>query len=59
LIALSGWRQKADRDLSRAAGFDYHLIKPVDIQALEALLITVDGEAVGRGTGAEHGPRSA
>ncbi|HXS82169.1 MAG TPA: ATP-binding protein [Methylomirabilota bacterium] len=59
LIALSGWGQKADRDLSRAAGFDYHLIKPVDIQALEALLITVDGEAVGRRTGAEHGPRSA
>ena len=38
LIALTGWGQEEDRDRSRAAGFDHHLIKPADIRALEALL---------------------
>jgi CheY-like chemotaxis protein len=57
LIALTGWGQDADRDLSHAAGFDYHLIKPVDVQALETLLISVDGDEAGRRTSAARGPR--
>ncbi len=38
LIALSGYGQEEDRRRARAAGFDYHLTKPVDPEALEALL---------------------
>jgi CheY-like chemotaxis protein len=38
LIALTGWGQEEDRRRSREAGFDHHLIKPVDLEALQALL---------------------
>jgi len=38
LIALTGWSQDEDRPRSHEAGFDHHLIKPVDIGALQALL---------------------
>jgi len=29
LLALTGWGQAEDRALSREAGFDHHLVKPV------------------------------
>jgi CheY-like chemotaxis protein len=38
LIALSGWGQEEDRRKSKAAGFDHHFVKPVDIDALTNLL---------------------
>jgi PAS domain S-box-containing protein len=38
LIALTGWGQKKDRARTRMEGFDYHLVKPVDIEALKTLL---------------------
>ena len=38
LIALTGWGQSADRELTRAAGFRHHLTKPVDFAELHALL---------------------
>ncbi len=38
LIALSGYGQEEDRRRSRAAGFDYHLTKPVDFKALHQLI---------------------
>lgn len=38
LIALTGWGQQADRERVAAAGFDHHLLKPVDIAQLTALL---------------------
>ena len=41
LIALSGWGQEEDRIRSREAGFDLHLVKPVDSQALLKILDTV------------------
>jgi DNA-binding response OmpR family regulator len=34
LIALTGWGQDNDREKSAAAGFDTHLVKPVDYDAL-------------------------
>jgi PAS domain S-box-containing protein len=37
LIAVTGWGQEDDRRKSRAAGFDHHLTKPVDIEVLERL----------------------
>ncbi|HUP29947.1 MAG TPA: ATP-binding protein [Usitatibacter sp.] len=41
LIALTGWGQERDRENSRAAGFDHHLIKPADVGALKAVLSSV------------------
>jgi signal transduction histidine kinase len=38
LVALTGWGQEEDRRRSSAAGFDHHLVKPVDIEVLEAVL---------------------
>ena len=38
LIALTGWGQDADRQRSREAGFDFHIVKPVDPQALDRIL---------------------
>jgi CheY-like chemotaxis protein len=38
LIAVTGWGQAEDRRRSADAGFDHHLTKPVDPQALAALL---------------------
>jgi CheY-like chemotaxis protein/two-component sensor histidine kinase len=38
LIALSGWVHPDDRARSRDAGFDHHLAKPVQLEALEAVL---------------------
>jgi PAS domain S-box-containing protein len=34
IVALTGWGQEADRERTRAAGFDHHLTKPVDVSAL-------------------------
>lgn len=38
LIAVTGYGQEEDRRRSREAGFDHHLIKPVDFDTLLALL---------------------
>jgi CheY-like chemotaxis protein len=38
VVALSGYGQSADREKSRASGFDAHLVKPVDIQKLLGML---------------------
>jgi CheY-like chemotaxis protein len=42
LIALTGWGQEEDRRDSRSAGFEYHLIKPADIGAIETLLSSIE-----------------
>ena len=41
LIALTGWGQDRDRHLTREAGFDAHLVKPIDPMAIEDLLTTL------------------
>ncbi len=38
LIALTGWGQEEDKRRSQEAGFDHHMVKPVDPAALEKLL---------------------
>jgi CheY-like chemotaxis protein len=38
LVALTGWGQESDRDRAREAGFDRHLVKPVDPETLRDLL---------------------
>ncbi|SIN87393.1 PAS domain S-box-containing protein [Singulisphaera sp. GP187] len=41
LIALTGWGQAEDRRRSREAGFDHHLVKPVDPDALQELMRSI------------------
>ena len=38
LIAISGYGQPTDQQLSREAGFDAHLVKPVDVDTLTELI---------------------
>ena len=38
LIALTGYGQIEDRRRSHAAGFDHHMVKPVDTEMLQALI---------------------
>jgi signal transduction histidine kinase len=40
LVALTGYGQAGDRALAEQAGFDAHLVKPVDVDALLAALRT-------------------
>jgi hypothetical protein len=47
LIALTGYGQGGDFERSRAAGFDPHLVKPVDVAQLEKLLRSADGSIDG------------
>jgi DNA-binding response OmpR family regulator len=38
IVAITGFGTENDRRLSRDAGFDYHLVKPVDFTMLQRLL---------------------
>jgi PAS domain S-box-containing protein len=38
LVALTGWGQEDDRRRSQAAGFDFHMVKPVEPDLVDALL---------------------
>jgi PAS domain S-box-containing protein len=40
LIAQSGWGRDADREAARQAGFDHYLIKPINHQVLQTLLLS-------------------
>jgi PAS domain S-box-containing protein len=44
LIALTGWGQQEDREKTRAAGFDAHMVKPVDFKDLMKHLAEVDAD---------------
>jgi signal transduction histidine kinase/ActR/RegA family two-component response regulator len=39
LMAITGWGQAGDKDRAKAAGFDHHLTKPVDVDQVERLLL--------------------
>jgi CheY-like chemotaxis protein len=41
VVALTGYGTQADRDRSREAGFDAHILKPADSALLEATIITI------------------
>ena len=45
LIAVTGWSDESDRARSRAAGFDHHLVKPLDTSHLAKLLDSVERSA--------------
>ena len=38
IVAVTGWGQKSDRERSRAAGIDAHLVKPIDPAALATVV---------------------
>ena len=44
IVALTGWGQATDRQRTRAAGMDHHLIKPVSLDDLRSVLAAA-GEA--------------
>jgi DNA-binding response OmpR family regulator len=39
IIAVTGYHDEATRGLSKEAGIDHYLIKPVDLTVLEKLLL--------------------
>ena len=43
MVALTGWGQEEDRHRSKEAGFDAHMVKPVDHDALLRLLASLPG----------------
>ena len=45
IVALTGYGQEADRQRSSLAGFDHHLVKPVDLEVLRRLVSS--GRAIG------------
>ena len=45
LVAVTGYGQDQDRRNSAAAGFDHHLVKPVDMAALEKILAGAAAES--------------
>ena len=47
LVAISGYGQLEDQQLSREAGFDVHLVKPVDLDTLTAAIHGVSLRTVG------------
>jgi CheY-like chemotaxis protein len=40
-VAVTGYGQESDREQTRAAGFDHHLVEPVDMDSLYAILAKV------------------
>jgi PAS domain S-box-containing protein len=57
LIALSGYGREEDKQQSKAAGFDHHLVKPVDFHAILSHLMEVGASVMppsGPGPGLVH-----
>ena len=49
LIAVTGWGQEADRQRTREAGFNYHFVKPVTAENLQAVLSEIAAQIRARG----------
>jgi len=45
LIAITGYGRDEDRRQALAAGFDHHLVKPVNPETLNGLVMSVVAEA--------------
>ncbi len=41
LVAVTGYGLETDRQRSREAGFDHHLVKPVELAAVRELLASL------------------
>jgi signal transduction histidine kinase/CheY-like chemotaxis protein len=42
LVALTGWGQEEDRRRARDAGFEHHLVKPAELEALQSLFADIE-----------------
>lgn len=49
LVALTGWGQEDDRRQAKEAGFDHHMVKPVDLDLLNDILTAVPDGVKGDG----------
>jgi PAS domain S-box-containing protein len=58
IVALTGWGSDADKQRAREAGFDHHLVKPIEFEELEGILRNLDKcptPSPGRGESRRHG----
>lgn len=55
IVALTGWGQEEDRRRSAEAGFDAHIVKPIDIRTLTKLLAQAGPPDETGGGGADSG----
>ena len=49
LVAQTGWGQEDDHQRSKEAGFDHHIVKPVDPDALRRIIGDPPGKRAGAG----------
>jgi CheY-like chemotaxis protein len=42
IVALTGWGQAEDKNRSREAGFDHHLVKPIEPAVLQRFLAEIE-----------------
>jgi CheY-like chemotaxis protein len=59
VVALTGWGQDEDRRRSHEAGFDHHIVKPVEPSALQRLLDDLPGDSRAPGAHASGGQAPA
>ena len=45
MVALTGWGQEDDRRKSQEAGFDHHMVKPLEYSELMKLLASLDAKS--------------
>jgi PAS domain S-box-containing protein len=56
LVALTGYGQESDRQSTKEAGFDQHLVKPVSLETLRTLLASLPQMTFARSTTAAAAP---
>jgi CheY-like chemotaxis protein len=54
LVAVTGWGQAADRQAASDAGFDRHLVKPLEPQTLLDVLAALPPRGAPAPAGADH-----
>jgi CheY-like chemotaxis protein len=58
VVALTGWGQEEDRRRSQEAGFDHHIVKPVEPSVLERLIEGLEAGTRESGNATEREPSS-
>jgi CheY-like chemotaxis protein len=58
VVALTGWGQDEDRRRSHEAGFDHHIVKPVEPSVLERLIEGLEAETRESGNATQREPSS-
>ena len=52
LVAVTGYGQERDRERTKLAGFDYHLVKPASFDEVQKILLSAGGIRARRAAGA-------